>query len=219
MRVVIQCAASKRADAGCLRTKTGQPVLFVADPSLAPSDGLYLYARPDDPVESIGETWRQRLQRYNESRDNPLGLSRAYELYEHPTYRRLVQRLGVDNVFILSAGWGLIGASYLTPLYDITFSTAVRNSAPYKLRRKHDRYADFQQLPEGVEPIVFFGGKDYVPLFSTLTANVRGERVVFFNAAVAPAATGCSLKRFATTTRTNWHYECANAFLDGQIEP
>jgi len=41
--------------------------------------------------------------------------------------------------------------------------------------------------------------------------------VVFYNAAMAPPAAGCRLRRFATTTRTNWHYECAQALIDGAI--
>ena len=27
-----------------------------------------------------------------------------------------------------------------------------------------------------------------------------------------------ALKRFETTTRTNWHYECANALIDGSLK-
>ena len=60
------------------------------------------------------------------------------------------------------------------------------------------------------EPIVFFGGKDYLPLFCDLTKNVKAKRTVFYNSGYAPAAQGCALVRFVTTTRTNWHYECAN---------
>jgi hypothetical protein len=219
VKVVIQCAGSKHADAGCLRTTAGQQVLFVADPRLAPVTHDFVYARPDDLAESSGETWRQRLQRYNAGRDNPLRLHRAFELYDNPVYRRLVQHYGVDNVFILSAGWGLIRADFLTPAYDITFSAAVRHVAPYKLRRKTDAYHDFQQLPESSnEPVVFFGGKDYRPLFCALTAHVKGPRLVFFNSARVPAAVGCLFRRFETTTRTNWHYECASAFIEGAIK-
>jgi hypothetical protein len=35
---------------------------------------------------------------------------------------RLVEKFGIEKVFILSAGWGLIRADFLTPNYDITFS-------------------------------------------------------------------------------------------------
>jgi len=39
---------------------------------------------------------------------NPLGLCPAYQLYENKTYGRLAARFGLGNLFILSAGWGLI---------------------------------------------------------------------------------------------------------------
>jgi hypothetical protein len=63
------------------------------------------------------------------------------------------------------------------------------------------------------EPIVFFGGKDYVPLFNTLTKSAKGKRTVYYNSAQPPDAVGCTLKRFETTTKTNWHYKCAKDFL------
>ena len=59
---------------------------------------------------------------------------------------------------------------------------------------------------------VFFGGKDYLPLFCDLTKDVKAKRTVFYNSGYAPAAQGCALVRFVTTTRTNWHYECARNF-------
>jgi len=69
-------------------------------------------------------------------------------------------------------------------------------------------------LPVGTsDPIFFFGGKDYVSLFATLTKSISAPKTVFYNSAVSPDAPGCSLKRFETSTRTNWHYECANAFI------
>ena len=40
MIVVIQCAASKRGDAGHLTTASGRPVDFVADPQSAPHTDL-----------------------------------------------------------------------------------------------------------------------------------------------------------------------------------
>ena len=71
------------------------------------------------------------------------------------------------------------------------------SAEPYKRRRKGDLYRDLRMLPNDTdEPIVFFGGK----------------RTVFYNSGYAPAAQGCALVRFVTTTRTNWHYECARNF-------
>ena len=54
-------------------------------------------------------------------------------LYKNSAYEYLVNQLGEDKVFILSAGWGLIPAPFLTPDYDITFSG---NAEAYKRRRK-----------------------------------------------------------------------------------
>jgi len=71
--------------------------------------------------------------------------------------------------------------------------------------------------PQGDEPIVFLGGKDYVRLFCALTSGAAGERTVFFNSATAPEAPGCVLERYETRTKTNWHYECAEAVIRGKV--
>src|SRR5262249_22101821 len=140
----------------------------------------------------------------------------AFELYQNEAYRRLADKMGTQSLYILSAGWGLIGATFLTPSYDITF-TAQADS--YKKRRKNDRYNNLSMLPhDQQEPILFFGGKDYLPLFARLTGNVRSERTVFFNSAQAPQIDRGRAIRFQTTTRTNWHYECVDAFLSGALD-
>jgi len=74
-------------------------------------------------------------------------------------------------------------------------------------------------LPEQTgEQIVFVGGKDYLPLVVSLTSAVAGKKTIFYNSAYPPLAVGCVLKRYETSMRTNWHYQCANAFLDGAIK-
>jgi hypothetical protein len=215
--VVIQCAGRKREDAGFLRTREGKPVLFVADPSAAPLSDSYGYARPDDP-SSLGGSWRDVLVRYNDDPGrNPLSLIPAFQLYTNETYRALAKEFGIDKTYILSAGWGLIPGSFLTPCYDITFTATAEN---WKRRKKRDTYSDLSMLHVGTdEQILFFGGKDYLPLFTRLTAHVRAARTVFYNSATLPDAPGCRVVRFATKTRTNWHYECANALLRGEITP
>jgi hypothetical protein len=213
MKIVIQCAASKDPAAGMMKTSEGSPVLFVADPARAPVRTDAEYARPDDSAED-GHRWRDVLRLYNlQSGNNPLGLLPAWHLYRHQAYGRLVERFGEANVFILSAGWGLIRADFLTPSYDITFSA---QAEPFKRRRSSDAYADFNML-EGQqdEPVAYFGGKDYLKLFCRLTDNNEGRRIVVFNTAAEPQAHGVQFVRYHTTTRTNWHYEAVNAFLDG----
>jgi len=218
MKIVIQCAASKVPNAGSLTDTNGKPVLFVVNPALAPRSETCIYARPDDPLGN-GLTLREVLLEYNKEYKhtgaNCLRLLPAYRLYGLQIYRQLVDHFGVSNVFVLSAGWGLISADFLTPKYDITFSTRTEK---YRIRLKRDWYNDFQLLPDDDnEEIVFFGGKDYVALFCNLTREYRGRRFIFYNSGSPPAAPGCRLIRYPTTIRTNWHYACAKDFMNGQI--
>ena len=214
MIVVIQCAAGKQRHAGHLRTSEGRDVMFVAQPDIAPRQRSRVWARPDDLADGR-RSWRTVLQEYNAAPGgNPLGLLPAWQLYTNPAYEILGERFAPDRLYILSAGWGLVRADYLTPNYDITFSKA-RNVEAFKRRGHRERYADFR-LPSGIaEPIVFFGGRDYIPLFCRLTASAEGSRTVFY-AGSEPGAPGCTLQRFGEPF-TNWHYQCARAFLDGRL--
>jgi hypothetical protein len=215
VKVVIQCAASKASDAGVMQTADGRAVVFVADPAGAPVQGDVIHARPDDLADD-GRSWRAHLLAYNKQPGaNPLGLLPAWRLYRHGAYGSLVSRHGVSNVFILSAGWGLIRADFLTPSYDITFSA---QADPFNRRRATDAYADFNMLDTGNSgPVVFFGGKDYLPLFARLTEGYAGPRVAVFSSASEPRSHGVRLVRYHTTTRTNWHYGAVKAFLDGRL--
>ena len=139
----------------------------------------------------------------------------AYKLYENKCYEALVNRFWMDKVYILSAGWGLIRSDFLTPYYDITFSQSAES---YKRRRKTEHYDDFRMIPDEVpDEILFLGGKDYLPLFVQLTDKAKGKRTAFFNSVTVPHFDGCIFKRFETLTRTNWHYECASALIDGTL--
>jgi hypothetical protein len=215
MIIVIQCAAGKRSDAGRWRTGSGTPIEFVARPQAAPAGASWVYARPDD-LSGDGRSWRQLLIAYNQSSEgNPLGLFPANQLYKNRAYGRLVDCFGLSNVYILSAGWGLIRSDFLTPHYDITFSATADR---YKRRRKTDQYHDFCMMPEDTtDDVVFLGGKHYLPFFCTLTASIRSRKIVFYNSAESPLVKGCSLRRYESTTRTNWHYECANAVMNGSV--
>ncbi len=216
MIFVIQCAGGKRDYAGTLMHSNGSPVMFVANPREMPNDGKYVYAHPDETSDS-GASWRDRLLDYNTCPGpNPLGLLPAWELYQNPVYFRLVKTYGAERVYILSAGWGLITAEFLTPDYDITFSASGGKGSK---RDKSSRYRDLCLLPQELkDPIVFFGGRSYVPLFCELTRPFNCRKIVLYNSATPPSAPGCELKRFITTGRTNWHYQCANQFIEGEIE-
>ena len=220
--VVIQCASRKQPNAGYLQNNDGRKVMFVAKPDDAPQGEPYTYAHPDG-ADDAGEPWRQKLRRYNDihqgnAEDNPLGLLPAWRLYQNPTYELLYRKYGPDGLYIISAGWGLLRADFLTPAYDITFSTA-QNVNKYKRRGKQDSYDDFRMLPsDTTQPVVFFGGKDYVSLFCALTNQVKSPRRVIYNAIKPPNAPGCLLRKFETTTKTNWHYGAARVFAKGRMD-
>ena len=214
MIIVIQCAAGKQPHAGHLRTSDGRNVVFVARPDAAPAGTGELHARPDD-VSDTGAPWRTELEKYNAAPGaNPLGLLPAWKLYRNPAYRKLVGHCGTDRLYILSAGWGLIRADFLTPGYDITFG----NAEPFKQRKPGDPFEDFT-LPDDVEgPITFFGGRAYIPLFCRLTANARGRRTIFYagNTPRGDAAPGCTLRGYGKPF-TNWHYVCARDYAEGRL--
>ena len=215
--VVIQCAGSKQPNAGHLQNNDGRKVMFVGQPDLAQGNDNYVYARPDDLADT-GDTWRQKLLRYNreQATENPLGLLPAWQLYKHKAYSQLHEKCGQDNLYILSAGWGLIRADFLTPAYDITFSGSAEK---YQRRCKRGHYDDFRMLPDDTaKPVVFFGGKAYVSLFCKLTSQVRGQRHVIYNSDSPPSAPCCRLHRFETRARTVWYYGAARAFAEGRLE-
>ncbi len=190
-----------------------------AEPKSTPGSAIVDYARPDDEVNNVADgdlTWRDHLTSYNaKPGGNPLELMPAWQLYGNRTYKKLLDRFGQDKLYVLSAGWGLLAADFLAPMYDITFSASAEG---YKRRRSRDRYSDFSTLPaETTEPVVFFGGKDYVSLFCELTKDIKSVRYIFYNSASPPDAPGCELVRFNTRTRTNWHYQCAQAFIEEKV--
>jgi len=219
MKIVIQCAGGKRYDdAGSLELSNGNPLLFVARPEKAPPDGKHSYARPDD-ISDDRRTWRQRLLDYNRNnaRTNPNGILPAYKLYRNAAYEDLVNKFGIDRVFILSAGWGLIPADFLTAIYNITFSAS---GQPYSRRKRGDKYQDFNMLPDDGDNVVFLGGRDYLRMFFRLTAGHTGGKTVFFNSKEPPDVPSDDFdpRLYETNRRTNWQYECANALIDGKIE-
>jgi len=215
LKVVLQCASRKDPAAKTFLAGDGRRVVFVAHPDLVPRAANSIHARPDGPSGG-GRSWRERLVAYNKApAANPLGFLPAYRLYANDTYVALVERFGEKDVYILSAGLGLVPAAFLTPYYDITFSAS---ADPWKRRRRDDSYEDFRFIPDDGDQVVFLGGKGYLPLFCSLTAALKGAKTVFFNSAERPdLPEGFTPARYRTTTRTNWHYECARTLAAGRL--
>lgn len=214
MKIVIQCAGRKFENAGRLTTLSGEEVLFVAHPE------RYILqdkcCRPDDNMEDMDCSWRAYLKSYNQKVSNPNNLFPAGDLYKPTIYKALVEKFGAQNVFILSAGWGLVRSDYLIPYYNITFSN---QGEPYSKRRPRDRFEDFNQLCDsGIHPdetIYFFGGQDYLPLYRNLTQNITAMKVIYHSQGSLYQLQGYVCIPYGSYT--NWHYACAQDFIDDRI--
>ena len=217
MRVVIQCAGDKRSWAGRMKTDDGRSLRFVAHPEEVAAEAGLAYARPDDVSEN-GETWRERVRAYNANPEgNPLELLPAYRLYSNRVYRDLASHIGTDRLFILSAGWGLIRAEFLTPSYDSTFRP---DGMPGSWRTSTDSFDDWSMVDgESSEPLVFLGGESYFPFFGKLTDHCRCKRVAYHRLKDPPRWDGVEVRRYETKTRTNWYYGAVKALIEGSWAP
>jgi hypothetical protein len=214
MKIIIQCAGDKQPSQNYKGFhQDGQYIKkFLAHPN---ADHLHC-AHPDFECTN-GVTWRDTLAQYNQQNgfNNPQHLSQAYELYRPAAYSNLVAEFGVKNVYILSAGWGLIRADYLIPDYDITFSA---NAEPHQRRRSNDYYNDFNHLAGNTEPLIFLGGISYQPLLFQLTQQLDCDIRLVFRAAKTPALPKNAKARymtryFDTPQLINWHYAAGNALI------
>ena len=134
MKIVIPCAAGKVpvecGDFKGFMRDNDKPVKFVANPNhcqLKCKDSVLRYANPDE-ADCDGVKFRDKLCEYNKKFNfkgcNPDNLLPAYKLYDNSIYRELVESevFGMNRVCILSAGWGIVPANFLLPMYDITFA-------------------------------------------------------------------------------------------------
>jgi hypothetical protein len=214
MKLIIQCAGRKFDDTGRLTSPAGEKVLFAAHPERYTGSGKC--ERPDDFRATTGQTWREYLLDYNRAGKNPDRLYKAGALYQPPIYKRLTDQYGDENVFILSAGWGLVRADFYLPYYNITFST---QADPYCQRKVRDEFRDFNQLAEANlqanEPIYFFGGQSYLPLYLRLMRDIKTRKVIYHSFGEGYLIDGYECIPYRGFT--NWHYVCAQDFIDGRI--
>ena len=192
----------------------GKDILFVSNPGEANKEGAAVYAHPDD-VADKGRRWKEELLRYNTTpSNNYLGLLPAWKFYNRTIFTQLYESPDID-LFILSAGWGLLSADFLIPNYDIAFGP---QADPYERRGNKDTFDDLCMLPlNSEEPIIFFVGKAYLPMAYGLTHRAKAPRYVFYNSKSPPELPGFNLRLYETEVRTNWHYECAKDFLAGKV--
>lgn len=213
MKIIIQCAGTKSDCATKLKNTSGDEIIFVADPYKVKDkiQGIS-YQRPDDLIPSQNKTWREFLVEYNFKNTNPLNLAQIADLYKPKIYGDLVNHFGCENVFILSAGWGLVRSDYLLTYYDITFSNLGK---PGIKRIKSQIFYDFNHLPRNLditETIHFFGGSSYLPLFYSLTTEINAKNIIHYAQEYIQKFSGFQYVKYKDCF-TNWQYKCAEDFI------
>ena len=223
MKIVMPCCATKNDIKWVLN---GREIKFIAHPELEPTQSSKLYCKPDDKIiDDIalysGETWRDRIKAINQKRIDTDEFLKAADLYKPRIYKKLVDEYGWENVFILSAGWGIIRSNYRIPSYDITFSSSAKEC---KRRKKEDNYDDsnhlkdyFDKNGDGREKIYFFGPHGYLPLYYKLTKNISAKKIIYKKGGIKQY-NDYKYIEYVSTQRTNWHYACAEKFIAGTIE-
>ena len=223
--IIMPCAGSKK-DVGhiCFH---GKRVSFVANPGINSSDQF----RPDDLIPGLAPrlTWREAITKYNTHQILPLGveiqgeefengwhLPKACYLYKDPTYQEVAAAIGPENVFILSAGWGLVISTYRIPYYDITFS----GSTHLNLRKAKQEWADYNQFPNTVKEdqcVHSMIGVKYFRLFNRLFPREVTLRF-HHKAGNAPGnflGRAWDFQLHPGKLRTNWYYQCARNVTAG----
>jgi hypothetical protein len=176
LQVVIPCSGPKKATAPTMELKK-RPISFVAKPS-NPDE-----CAPWDPITPSNiRTWIDCLADYNNNgqlnpKDIAVGVSIssgcklfcAGALYKNKIYAELIQALGFTNVFILSAGWGLVRADVRLPPYNITFS----NEAPFPARiTVANRLSKIKLLlPPNANGAHVFAGRSYANALNRMLPN------------------------------------------------
>ena len=213
MKIIIQCARSKFKEAVKLSSDNGQEVVFVADPEKFCEDNhKFAYCHPDDQISTKRKSYREFLVEYNNSSENPLKLYRAGDLYQPNIYKELTTNYGYKNVYILSAGWGLLRSDFRIPYYNITFSSA---GEPGIKRLKSHKFKDFNHLKENIaesDEFFFFGGISYLPLLYKLTKDLPGYKHINYASKNVQKING--FEYIYHKPYTNWHYQCARDFLN-----
>lgn len=217
MKIVIICCSKKN---GNNLVHKGKSINFVANKQYAPpNSNTALYVHPDDLIADEGITWRALVEKQNSN------LLPAYQLYDQSIYQKLYQKFKND-LFIFSAGWGIIRADYQVPKYNITFSNA-SNVPQYAQRNsKCDRaYKSFNHLTtiNSNETILLMGGSDYIRMFFAEAIQLKNKKKIIYtsdrlnglaNNTIFNENTNLEFYRYATNTRTNWHYEFAELLID-----
>jgi len=233
--IVIQCAGPKHQNAASL-CHQGISLNFVGQPC-----GERAQTCPWNNIPQLaGPTWINCIQSLNGLNDGPWvdyekhGVTReddGKELFmcgdiytpRNNIYPRVLEAVGRESVYILSAGWGLVRADRKIPKYNVTFSRA-QNVPPFA-RIDPVARAEYSSVDLNIP------GDSKIHLFIT-------ERyITYWNLTfgVIPAITNRTLVHWRQGQRNfpdgfprcrvrlhncnghvqNWHYTAISRFLDG----
>ena len=229
MKAVIQCAGRKEKTAETFALN-GVPQTFVAKPSdknqVCPWDEIPTLTCKtwiDCAHAFRNQNGRDTFEHAGVSISGSGRLTECGRLYLPVAYSALISRLGKENVYILSAGWGLVRADAVIPTYNITFSEAPKVPMNARVtpegRSKSPSISD--DMP-GDDEIHFFMTPNYLEYWFQSLSGVGGDhrRFVFHwkkGARNLPAGIheGNAIWHELGGMKTNWHYAAVNQFLNG----
>jgi hypothetical protein len=220
VRIVIQCAGSKDLAAPTL-SRHGTELKFVAYPKIVHSNEC----APWDEIPGLdGNTWIDCVRNYNDKKTLPPGiavsngqnLTRAGSLYRRSIYQKLINSVGSHNVYILSAGWGLVYTDDKIPSYDITFSSSVKIPKDARITSAvRTNYDTVRQIIDGDEDIHLFITAEYAMYWMSLFPGMGGRCVVLHWRQGQATPLGWAGQTFfhnCGSCKTNWHYIAAKQF-------
>lgn len=225
MIAVIQCAGSKQNDAAsfCLN---GETLSFIA----TPEEGEQNQVRPWDNVPGMNATWVSCVRAFNGlSNDHDwdtfvdAGITldqgnaqmyQAGQLYRPQEYHDLVEKLGKENVYILSAGWGLVRSDRLLPDYDITFSNGARKTNKYITPKCRSDKQSLHPIIEGDNPVHLFITPNYLDYWDRTFAESFEAHDVLLHWHRPDTSRYRIELHDCGGRKTNWHYTAVNQFLE-----
>ena len=209
--IVISCSNAKK---GSLSKYNGENLFFCANPNLA-NDKIQNYIHPDENFPNNKyKTWRDWLNAQQKEKD----ILESYKLYKHKIYGELYNKYE-NNLYIFSAGWGIVKSSFKLPKYDITFSQGSNIESFKKRTSKSPTFFDYNHLKNlnPNEEIIFIGGSKYIEPFCELTKNLPNKKIIIFKSKLSKQIEkyynkdNFQFKEYLGIEKpyTNWHYTFA----------
>jgi len=224
MFIVIQCAGRKEPNAPTI-TLNENAVHFVAQPQDGQVD-----KRPWDQIPGSNKTWIDCVKAYNEASgempaeyinlnigtENSRRLWQCGNLYKPPIYGELMSACGLRNVYILSAGWGLVCADKFIPKYDVTFSQLGDISVRIAGRDRLQYPSMSDEISDNGE-INLFISRAYATYWSNLFGGVAQRTVLHWRLGqeLPDGQYGTVIKHDCGNQVTNWQYTAARQFIAG----